>query len=59
MGLVADLQGAFSYKQLTEEFTIPQVQIMLKDKPYVKYGKSSKKDESINDAFGFLNAMRK
>lgn len=58
---MSDLQGAFSFKQLTEEFTIPQVQIMLKDKPHMEYDdidsedNSSKKIDSAMDLVGSMS----
>jgi uncharacterized protein (DUF1919 family) len=53
IGIINDFQGAFTFKQLTEEFTIPQVQLMLKDRPYMDY---SERVPVIRSAEDFMKA---
>ena len=45
MGILQEFQGALTYKQITEEFTIPQINILLKDKPIVDIDSSEGSDK--------------
>lgn len=42
-GMIADLQGAFSFKDITENMTIPQVRVMLMDMPRRDYSNKPKR----------------
>ena len=54
---MCELNGAFTWRQLTEDFTIPQIYILLKDRPHMEYGKE--KVVEINSASAFMGVISK
>lgn len=43
VGILNEFEGALSWREITEVFTIPQLEIMLKDKPHIDYDKEEEK----------------
>lgn len=58
--MIADLQGAFSFKDLTEAMTIPQVRVMLMDMPRRDYSDKPKKKiiKSASELLGQLSGAK-
>lgn len=57
MGILNEFEGALSWKDITEVFTIPQIEIMLKDKPHIEYDKKEEKiiEGKVDGAKGVMD----